>query len=265
MNFYKSVKYFLSTAMLVLLAGNVLASDKLNSAVEASADNLGAKVKPKIIIFDVNETLLDLGPLKKAVGSTLGEREDLLPLWFSTMLHYSLVDTLTGEYNDFGQIGAAALMMVAQNHNIEISEKEAKDAIIGAITKLPAHADVVPGLKELSSKGYRIVSLTNSSNAGVSAQFEYTGLTQFFERRFSVEDVKVFKPHPKTYSWVLDELGIKPEEALMVAAHAWDLAGAKAMGLQTAFIHRPNTTLYPNTSEPDYIVENLQQLILQLD
>lgn len=54
-------------------------------------------IKPKVIIFDVNETLLDLAPLKKSVGQALGGREDLLPLWFSTMLHYSLVETLSDE------------------------------------------------------------------------------------------------------------------------------------------------------------------------
>lgn len=221
--------------------------------------------KPKVIIFDVNETLLNLAPLKKAVGSVIDNREDLLPLWFSTMLHYSLVDTLTNDYHDFGQIGAAALMMVAKKHNIDVSEKEARSAIVGAITKLPAHEDVVSSLKVLSSKGYKIVSLTNSSNAGVAAQFKHTGLTPFFERRFSVEDLKLFKPHPKTYRWVLGELGIEADEALMVAAHAWDLAGAKSVGLQTAFIRRPNAVLYPNTSKPDYVVKDLRELIERLD
>ncbi|TDF42509.1 haloacid dehalogenase type II [Alteromonadaceae bacterium M269] len=216
--------------------------------------------KPKLIIFDVNETLLDLGPLRKAVGQTIDGREELLPLWFSTMLHYSLVDTLTNDYRDFGQIGAAALIMVAKNQGIAVSEQEAKKAIIGNITKLPAHADVKSGLRRLSSKGFRIVSLTNSSNKGVAAQFKYTALTPFFEKRFSVEDVKAFKPHPRPYQWVLDEMGIKPNEALMVAAHAWDLAGAKSVGLQTAFIQRPNTTLYPNAPRPDYVVDDLLQL-----
>ncbi|WP_218943580.1 hypothetical protein [Exilibacterium tricleocarpae] len=77
-------------------------------------------VKPKVIIFDVNETLLDLAPLRRVVGETIDGREDLLPLWFSTMLHYSLVDTLTNNYQDFGQIGAAALVMVAEKHGITV-------------------------------------------------------------------------------------------------------------------------------------------------
>lgn len=219
---------------------------------------------PKVIIFDVNETLLDLATLRTSVGIALGGREDLLSLWFSTMLHYSLVDTLTDEYHDFGQIGAAALMMVAESHEIELDPETARQSIVETITKLPAHADVVPALEALAVNGFRVVSLTNSSRKGVAAQFEYAGIDHLFERRFSVEDVRAFKPDPRTYRWVLEELGIKPDEALMVAAHAWDLAGAKAIGLQTAFIRRPGTVLYPNTSLPDYAVGNLTELVEQL-
>ena len=71
-------------------------------------------LQPKAILFDVNETLLDLAPLKVSVDDALGGRRDLLPLWFSTMLHYSLVETLSGSYHSFGEIGTAVLMMVAE-------------------------------------------------------------------------------------------------------------------------------------------------------
>ena len=216
---------------------------------------------PKVIIFDVNETLLDLAPLRTAVGRALNGRADLLSLWFSTMLHYSLVHTLTNDYHDFGEIGVAALMMVAKNQGIELDSEAARLAIVGNITKLPAHADVVPSLQSLSASKFGVASLTNSSNSGVTAQFEFARLTKYFVRRFSVEDVRAFKPDPRTYRWALEQLRIEPVEALMVAAHAWDLVGAKAVGLQTAFVRRPGTVLYPNTVRPDYVVENLLELV----
>ncbi|CAH1385353.1 haloacid dehalogenase type II [Candidatus Nitrotoga sp. M5] len=218
----------------------------------------------KAMIFDVNETLLDLAPLRTSVGKALKEREDLLTLWFSTMLHYSLVETLTNNYHDFGQIGAAALMMVAESHGIALEPEIASQSIVEVITKLPAHDDVVPSLQALAAKGFRIVCLTNSSNKGVAAQFDYAGLTELFEQRFSVEDVAAFKPDPRTYQWALKKLGLDPEEVMMIAAHAWDLAGAKAVGLQTAFIQRPGAVLYPHTSRPDYVVENLTQVVKQI-
>lgn len=216
---------------------------------------------PKVIIFDVNETLLDLAPLRRSVGEALPGSEELLPLWFSTMLHYSLVETLTGQFHDFGEIGTAALMMVASSRGVELNEAVARQAIAGTITKLPAHADVVPALEALTAAGFRVVSLTNSSHAGMAAQFEYAGLTKYFERCFSVEDVRAYKPDSRPYRWVLEQLNILPEDALMVAAHAWDLAGAKAVGLQTAFVQRPGAAAYPLTARPDYVVEKLPQLV----
>ncbi|MEC7452372.1 MAG: haloacid dehalogenase type II, partial [Pseudomonadota bacterium] len=69
---------------------------------------------PKVIFFDVNETLLDLTAMRSSVGEGLGGRDDLLPLWFSTMLHHSLVDSTTGRFHTFGEIGVASLLMVAE-------------------------------------------------------------------------------------------------------------------------------------------------------
>ncbi|MDZ4848785.1 MAG: haloacid dehalogenase type II, partial [Pirellulaceae bacterium] len=172
--------------------------------------------RPTVIIFDVNETLLDLAPLKKSVGKALDGREEMLPLWFSTMVHYSLVETLSGHYHDFGDIGTAALMMVAETHGIELSRDDAQAAIVDPLRSLPPHSDVVAGLRELKKDGFRIVSLTNSSSKGVEAQFKNADLTRYFEKQYSVDSIRKYKPHPDTYRMVLNDLGIKPEDALMV-------------------------------------------------
>lgn len=220
--------------------------------------------RPKVIIFDVNETMLDLAPLKTSVGKALGGREDLLPLWFSTMLHYSLVETLTDDFHTFGEIGTAALMMVAERQGIELTREDAKSAIVTPLRSLPPHQEVATGLKLLAEDGFRLVSLTNSSAEGAETQLRNAGLTNLLEKRYSVEPVKKYKPHPAPYQMVLDDLGVRPEEAMLVAAHAWDLAGAKKVGLQTAFIARPGASLYPNVAKPDYVEKNLLELVRAL-
>lgn len=217
--------------------------------------------KPKVIFFDVNETLLDLTAMRESVGAALGGRNDLLPLWFSTMLHYSLVDSATGRYHNFGDIGVAALMSVAQNNDIKLSKDAAKEAIVTPLRSLPPHPDVYDGLKTLKDMGFKIVSLTNSSNQGVLTQFENAGLVDLFDERLSVEDIKTYKPHLATYEWALDKMNIAPHEAVMVAAHGWDIAGAKAAGLRAVFIARPGKSLYPLAIEPDAVVNNLQEFI----
>ncbi|MEX2516782.1 MAG: haloacid dehalogenase type II, partial [Gammaproteobacteria bacterium] len=81
-----------------------------------------------MIFFDVNETLLDLEPVKQTVGEALGGRPELVPLWFTTMLQYSLVTTVADRYSDFGEIAVACLRMVAKNHGIDLDEAVAKNA-----------------------------------------------------------------------------------------------------------------------------------------
>ncbi|EDX90389.1 haloacid dehalogenase, type II [Alcanivorax sp. DG881] len=249
------LKTFPLLAAILFLGGTAMAD---TAPQDASA---GAEPpRPKVIIFDVNETLLDLESMRSSVGEALGGREELLPLWFSTMLHNSLVTTVTGEYHDFGQIGVASLLMVAENNDIPLSEEKAKTAIVSSILSLPPHPDVKPGLTSLNEQGFKIVSLTNSSNDGVKTQFENAGLTNFFDARYSIEDIKIYKPDLRAYEWVLEQLGVQPEEALMVAAHGWDVAGAKEAGLQTAFIARPGKALYPLAKKPDYVVEDVSEL-----
>ncbi|MEP1444914.1 MAG: haloacid dehalogenase type II [Paraglaciecola sp.] len=220
-----------------------------------------AAPKPKVIIFDVNETLLDLETMRSSIGAALDGRSELTTLWFSTMLHHSLVTTVTGDYHDFGKIGVAALLMVAKNNGIAITPEQALTAIKTPLLSLPPHPDVKVGLSKLQSLGYKIVSLTNSSNQGVKTQFANAGLTEYFEERLSIEDIKIYKPDLRSYTWAIEKLGIKPHEALMVAAHGWDVAGAKAAGLQTAFIARPGKALYPLAPKPDYVVKDLNELV----
>lgn len=222
-------------------------------------------VTPKVIFFDVNETLLDLSPLKSSVGEALGGREDLLPLWFTMLLHYSLVDTLNDDYRSFSDIGIACLQMLGEKQGIAIGRTAAKAAIEGPFLSLPPHADVIPSLEALASSGkFQIVSLTNTMTEGVTAQFKYAEIIEYFDKRISTEEVAAFKPDPRTYQHALELTDVKASEALMVAAHAWDLAGAKKAGMQTAFIRRQGATLYPNVDEPDYIFDSLGELTHRL-
>ena len=180
--------------------------------------------RPKVLFFDVNETLLDLTQMKKQVGQALNGREELLSLWFTTMLQYSLVTTASGQYEHFGHIGAATLQMVAANNGITISEEEARDVIINSLRGLPAHPEVKTALTQLKADGYKLVSFTNSSNEGVKKQFESAGLNPFFDERLSIEDVGKFKPFTDAYAWAAQKLNTKPEECMLIAAHGWDVA-----------------------------------------
>jgi 2-haloacid dehalogenase len=210
-----------------------------------------------MLFFDVNETLLDLNAMRTVIGDALGSRPDLLPLWFTTLLHHSLVVTLADQYQDFGELGVAALLMVARNHGVDLSPESARQAV-SVIRSLPAHPDVRPALEELKGEGFRMVTLTNSSQAAVDAQIKNAGLIDLFEERLSVEATQLFKPHSHVYRWAARKLGFAPEDCLLVAAHGWDVAGAIWAGCRAAFISRPGAQLFPLAPVPEIVEPDLR-------
>jgi 2-haloacid dehalogenase len=214
-------------------------------------------IRPKMLFFDVNETLLDLNAMKPVVGEALGSRPDLLSLWFTTMLQYSLVVTVTDQYQHFGEVGVAALLMVARNHGVNLSPEEARRAVL-SIMSLPAHPDVRPALEELKGEGFRMVTLTNSSQKAVDAQMQNANLTDLLEKQLSVEEVQLFKPHSHVYKWAARKMGLAPEECMLVAAHGWDVAGAIWSGWRAAFISRPGAQLFPLAPAPEIVESDLR-------
>ena len=216
-------------------------------------------MKPQLLIFDINETILDLSPLKESINQLLGSSEGF-DLWFPKLIQFAMVETLTGSYSDFGEIGAATLEMTAQSFSESISEKEIKTTL-SIITQLQPHPDVLEGLVNLKKKGFRLVALTNGGKSTLEKQMNYSGLDFYFDSLYSVESVKKFKPHPETYNYVLKKENCDPKNAMLFAAHAWDIVGAQQAGLQTAFIERNGKYLYPNTEKPSLSVKNLTDLI----
>lgn len=211
--------------------------------------------KPRLLIFDVNETLLDLKPMKVAINHALAN-EHAFDLWFSSLLHYSLVETISGKYQDFGKIGAATLKMTAEKFDKQISESKIKD-VLGLIKKLPPHPDVIQGLTLLKNNGIKMVALTNGTLEVVKAQLEYAEIDHFFDEIFSVESLKCYKPHLATYTHVVKEMKASPIYSMLIAAHGWDIMGAQRAGLMTGFVSRPGKYPYPLAEEADISGSNI--------
>ena len=219
--------------------------------------------RPSVIFFDVNETLLDLKPVKKAVAEALGDRPDLVPLWFTMMLQYSLVTTVADRYRDFGEIAVACLRMVARNYGNNIDETVAKNAV-ARMRCLPPHPDVVTALEHLRDAKYRLLALTNSSDAVAGDQLKNAGLDELFEAVSSVEGVGLYKPHAHVYRWAARRAGVDVSECLLVAAHGWDVAGASWAGMRSAFVSRPGQQQFPLGPKPELAVATLDELAEKL-
>ncbi len=224
--------------------------------------------RPKVIFFDVNETLLDLEPLKQSISKVLNNKPELGTLWFTTMLQYSLVVTVSDQYFDFAEIGAAALQMIAKNNAIELSLEEAK-AAVKPILSLQPHPEVEEALELLKSNNYKLVTFTNSSHFGIEQQLKNSKLGSYFYESISIEDFRKFKPDIAVYNWAAEKMNVNNEDCLLIAAHGWDVAGAAWAGWNSAFIARKGQQLFPlaplpQLNQPD-LLSIARELILLKD
>jgi len=200
--------------------------------------------RPEVLFFDSNESMLDLSGMKPQVTEAFGGREDLMALWFSTMLMYSLVDTVTSNYHDFGTIGAACMQMVAEGHGIKLDKGKAAKAM-AAMKTLSAWPDVPPALKKLKEAGFRLYTFTNSAAPVIESQVKHAGIEKYFDGRLTTEGLNLYKPHTRSYHWVANQVGVPIGNCMLLAAHGWDVTGATLAGMRAAFMQRPGKTLYP--------------------
>jgi 2-haloacid dehalogenase len=211
-----------------------------------------------VCVFDVNETLLDLAALDGEFERLFGDR-GVRAAWFGQLLQSAMVATITGRYSDFGTVGRAALEMTAARAGVELSEED-REAVAGGMARLPAHPEVPGALRRLGDGGLRLAALTNSTERVATAQLEHAGLFEAFEAVLSADAVRRLKPAPEPYRMAAERLGVEPGEVLLVAAHAWDVAGALRAGCQAAFVARPGKVLDPLTDPPELVVADLDEL-----
>jgi 2-haloacid dehalogenase len=220
---------------------------------------------PSVLVFDVNETLIDIESMAPLFERVFGDPQ-AVRAWYNQLVMYSMTATLSGHYVDFFTLGQGILQMLASTHHRAITDDDVR-ALKDSMLTMPAHPDVEGGLTTLRDNGFRLVTLTNSPpNPAGSSPLEHAGLAHFFEQMFSVEACRAFKPAPTAYRYACDELGVAPEECMMVAVHVWDIIGAQSAGLSGALITRPgNAPLpIPDLPQPTIVANDLREFALHL-
>jgi 2-haloacid dehalogenase len=210
----------------------------------------------------VNETLLDLRALDQPFEQVFGDAA-ARGQWFQQLLQSALVTTVTGAYADFGALGRAALSMVAARRGRQLTEDET-NLILGTVRRMPPHPEVREALERLRSAGFRMTTLTNSTEAVAQAQLEHAELASLFERTLSADQVRRLKPAPEPYWMAARELGVEVDSLWLVAAHSWDVAGALAAGCRAAFVARPGMVLDPVAPAPEVVGRDLGEVADQL-
>ena len=225
---------------------------------------MSSNQSPSIIVFDVNETLLDIDTLTPLFARLFGDKH-MLREWFAQLVLYSQTMTLSGLYTPFGELGVGALQMTADIHEITLTDDDINE-LRERMSKMPAHPDAVSALTKLRDAGFRLVTLTNSASSASPTPLEKAGLSEFFEQSFSVEKVAKFKPAPETYQMAAKELAVEMSDLCLVACHLWDTIGAQAAGCQGAFLKRPYNAMLPasNVPTPNFMASDLVTLAEQI-
>jgi 2-haloacid dehalogenase len=215
-----------------------------------------------LIVFDVNETLLDLETMEPTFQRIFGD-ESAMRLWFANLILYSAALTVAGRYVPFTDIGAAVMKMLADTRGIKIGDKDKKE-LTEKFSTMPPHPEVPGALRKLRAAGFRLFTLTDNLLEVQTRQLEHGGIVDLFERRFSADGVKHHKPSREAYGYVERELGVKPAQLCLIACHTWDTLGAVAAGWKAALIKRPGNDLLGVGPQPQFVGNDLDDVADQI-
>ena len=211
-----------------------------------------------LIVFDVNETLLDLVTMEPIFQRIFADK-GAMRLWFANLILYSAALTVAGVYVPFTDIGAAVMQMLADTRGIKVSENDKKE-LTDKFSTMPPHPEVPAALRKLRNAGFRLFCLTDNLLEVQTRQLTHGGIVDLFERRFSADGVKHHKPSRQAYAYVEKELGVAPSQLCMVACHTWDTLGAVAAGWQAALIKRVGNDVLGVGPQPHIVGNDLGEV-----
>jgi len=212
--------------------------------------------KVRNIVFDCNETLLDLTTVTPVFQRLFGE-SGTMRLWFRELITYSQALTIADVYVPFTDIGSAVLDKIAASKSIEITTADRQE-LTDRFATMPPYPDVPVALRRLKGAGFHLFTLTDNTAAISGRQLTHGGIVNFFDRRFSVDDTaKRHKPAPEAYDEVTRALGASPSEMCLVACHTWDTMGAQAVGWEAGLIKRVNNDVLDTAAQPQYVGKDL--------
>jgi 2-haloacid dehalogenase len=213
-------------------------------------------VKKPLIVFDVNETLLDLNTMTPIFERIFGDRH-AVRTWFDSLIIYSEALTLANAYVPFTDIGTAVMQMLAKARGIAITDDDKRE-LTDKFATMPPHPEVPAALTQLREAGFRLFTLTDNLLEIQGRQLEHGGIISNFERRFSVDqEVRRHKPAPEAYAYVEKQLGMQPSDLMLIAAHTWDTIGAVGAGWHGALIKRPPNEVLAVGPQPEITGSNL--------
>ena len=216
---------------------------------------------PTHVLFDVNETLSDLAPLRRRFEE-VGAAGELLEAWFASTLRDGFALAAAGGYADFRSVALGVLRgRLARIEAFHGNPREAAEHILDGFAALDVHPDVEEGVRMLAAAGIRMATLSNGAVEVAEGLLARAGLAALIERCLSVDAVGRWKPAADAYLYAAGELAVPPGACALVAAHPWDIDGARRAGLRGAWLNRQHDRYPEFFEQPDASGETLGGLV----
>lgn len=226
------------------------------------------KSEIKVVMFDQYGTVVDMqGGLTEVAAPFLrdkgwsGNPSSFVTWWRRTHFENSMIDALLHkEHTPYREIGHRAVSYTMERAGIAFTREEV-EYLVSNIEKLKPFPDVPEALARLQTK-YKIVVLSNGDRDMLETAKQYHKIP--FDKVISVAEANSFKPHVATYTKAAEIMGVRMDEVLFVANHAFDCIGAKSAGMRSAFIDRRKRPFGGTPHQPDIWVPDMKSLANQM-
>ncbi len=216
--------------------------------------------RPAVVVFDVNETLTDMSPLRGRLVE-VGASGALFDTWFASTLRDGFAVTAAGGYAEFADIARHTLTgLLAGRPDAPADPARAADHVLAGLPGLDLHPDVPEGLRRLHGAGVRLVTLTNGATSMSDGALARAGVADLFDARLSVADAGRWKPAAESYAFAASAVGEPAERLALVAVHPWDVDGAVRAGLTGAWLDRSAEDYPPYLAGPTLSAGSLPEL-----
>ncbi|HWN34249.1 MAG TPA: HAD-IA family hydrolase [Pseudonocardia sp.] len=215
--------------------------------------------RPKVVLLDVFETLLQLEALRPRFVD-VGRPEHELELFFARTLRDGMALTLAGGAPPFVEVARSALINTTGRR---LSEAAVQHVLAG-FNELPPHPDVEPALIMLAKAKVPAYAFTHGSADVVREALDRAQLRSYLRGVLSAEELSSFKPPPTVYHWACERVGAEPSRTALVAAHSWDIHGAVRAGLLAGFTTRAEGGMSDVFDAPHVVAERLDDVIERL-
>ncbi|MEA2281369.1 MAG: 2-haloacid dehalogenase [Solirubrobacteraceae bacterium] len=212
------------------------------------------------VIFDLNGTLVDPSVLAQPLGDSVAA-EELVADAFDDAIAQAMLATLIGEHPPFPTLIEAALR---RRVALAGGDAGAVAAAIGLLGSMPAFIEAPSALEQLRGEGLRLGVLTQSATQAAEQVLRFAGLRDRIELVLGADETGAYKPAPQAYRALLERVGATAGEVCLVAAHWWDVAGARRAGLRTGWVARRERLLLDTVPEPDVRGRDLAEVAARL-